>query len=377
MESLVTGLEFAVGNVVGECYTYKPSEDYALGISMGGLSSSPPASPIRISPIRIAPQKQQQPATLVDRPQTGAAAAAAAAVDQHQTEGDDDGDDDDDEYGGSGVGSSSGSVANGASSSPQQRKPKPKPKPKPTAVASPRGSPGSGAGLAWTTKVERPCEAIRSLFPYLLVSIGSGVSIICVDGPGKHRRVSGSSIGGGTFFGLARAVCGGCPSEEDGGNGGREIMFHELLEMAQRGDSTTCDMMVGDIYGHDYGKIGLSSDVVASSFGKIATARVGGGGTGGGGSAENGGGGIGRKPEDRVRALLMMVTNNIAQIAYLNAQLFKTSRIYFVGNFLRHNQISCHRLSFAIDYWSRSDMEAIFLEHEGYFGALGAFITAR
>jgi type II pantothenate kinase len=73
--------------------------------------------------------------------------------------------------------------------------------------------------------------------------------------------------------------------------------FEELLELAARGDARKCDMMVGDIYGHDYQKIGLSADVVASSFGKAA-----------------GPGDDDARPEDRARALLMMVTNNIAQV---------------------------------------------------------------
>ena len=37
-------------------------------------------------------------------------------------------------------------------------------------------------------------------------------------------------------------------------------------------------------------------------------------------------------------------------------------------------QISCRRLAYAIDYWSGGKMEALFLEHEGYFRALGAFL---
>ena len=63
-------------------------------------------------------------------------------------------------------------------------------------------------------------------------------------------------------------------------------------------------------------------------------------------------------------------------MAYLNAQQHATSRIYFIGNFLRQNQISCQRLSYAINFWSAGSMEALFLEHEGYFGALGAFILS-
>jgi pantothenate kinase len=69
-----------------------------------------------------------------------------------------------------------------------------------------------------------------------------------------------------------------------------------------------------------------------------------------------------------------MVTNNIGQVAHLNAKLYKTSRIYFVGTFLQHNIISQQRLAYSIDYWSQGKMEALFLEHEAYFGALGAFL---
>ena len=70
------------------------------------------------------------------------------------------------------------------------------------------------------------------------------------------------------------------------------------------------------------------------------------------------------------------VTNNIAQVAYLNAQQHACERIYFIGNFLRHNELSCQRLSYAINFWSAGRMEALFLEHEGYFGALGAFLLS-
>ena len=39
-------------------------------------------------------------------------------------------------------------------------------------------------------------------FPCLLVNIGSGVSIIKVDEDGRFERVSGTSLGGGTLWGL-------------------------------------------------------------------------------------------------------------------------------------------------------------------------------
>ncbi len=124
----------------------------------------------------------------------------------------------------------------------------------------------------------------------------------------------------------------------------------------------TMHRMVGDIYGENSDalkKLGLTTEVVASSFGKLVAkdhpAR-------------------GVTQGDLARALLLMVTINIGQVALLNAKLYNTSRIFFVGNFLRQNVLSMKRLAFAIHYWSGGTMEALFLEHEGYFGALGAFL---
>ena len=137
------------------------------------------------------------------------------------------------------------------------------------------------------------------------------------------------------------------------------------MKLAERGDPSKVDMMVGDIYGQDSDaleKVGLPPNLVASSFGKLVAKSD---------PAK------GVKQEDLARALLLMVTNNIGQVAYLNAKLSNTPRIYFVGNFLRQNQISQHRLSYAINYWSKGEMEALFLEHEGYFGALGAFLLSQ
>jgi type II pantothenate kinase len=94
------------------------------------------------------------------------------------------------------------------------------------------------------------------LYPYLLVNIGSGVSMIKVSGPRQYDRVGGTSLGGGTLWGLLSML-----------TGARN--FEEMLGMAERGDNTAVDMLVGDIYGSDYGKIGLKSTTIASSFGKV------------------------------------------------------------------------------------------------------------
>ena len=204
----------------------------------------------------------------------------------------------------------------------------------------------------WSRKVQRDAISYSSTYPYLLVTIGTGVSILRVDGPRKHERISGSTIGGGTYWGLIRLLT----DLED---------FEDVMRLAEHGDPSKVDMMVGDIYGNNkeaLEKLGLPASLVASSFGKLV-------------SLEDPAAGL--KQEDLARALLLMVTNNIGQVAYLNAQLHKTKRIYFVGNFLRGNKLSQRRLSFAINYWSKGEMEALFLEHEGYFGALGAFLLSQ
>jgi type II pantothenate kinase len=204
----------------------------------------------------------------------------------------------------------------------------------------------------WSRKIKRDSISPSSTYPYLLVMIGTGVSVLRVDGPRRHVRVSGSTIGGGTFWGLIRLL-----TDIDD--------FQTVLKMAEKGDSSKADMMVGDIYGRDskaLEKIGLPSNLVASSFGKLV-------------AKSNPAAGLSQ--EDLARALLLMVTNNIGQVAYLNARLSKTPSIYFVGNFLRNNKISQRRLAYAINYWSKGEMEALFLEHEGYLGALGAFLLSQ
>ena len=185
-------------------------------------------------------------------------------------------------------------------------------------------------------------------FPYLVVNIGSGVSIVLVKGPGKYERVSGTSLGGGTYWGLCRLLT-------------KCATFEEVLDIAESGNAGRVDMHVRDIYGGDYSESGLVGSMVASSFGKLVM-------------KENPREGL--LDQDLALALLVMITNNIGQVAHLNAKLYKCSTIYFVGSFLRHNPISCRRLAFAIDFWSRGSMEALFLVHEGYFGAIGTFLLS-
>lgn len=42
-----------------------------------------------------------------------------------------------------------------------------------------------------------------------------------------------------------------------------------MLELSKNGDNKNVDLLVGDIYGSDYSKLGLKSTRIASSFGKV------------------------------------------------------------------------------------------------------------
>jgi len=49
-------------------------------------------------------------------------------------------------------------------------------------------------------------EHVRDFFPYLLVNIGSGVSILKILSMNSFERISGSTLGGGTFWALCRLL---------------------------------------------------------------------------------------------------------------------------------------------------------------------------
>jgi len=305
-------------------------------------------------------------------------------------------------------------------------------------------SPDSGPKSSMT-KIPRPLK-LDELFPLLVVNIGSGVSIIKVESPSSMRRVSGTAVGGGTYFGLCKLLT-------------RCETFDEAMDMAERGDSRRVNMLVSDIYGGGYDKVGLPGTLTASFFGKAASAH-GASRPASSGSHEDVlaarrerlqpwwvrllkatlpahapvaaalavgctmyssmlgvalvlvlvGGGLCIavaaflrrralanahamkkatlertqsfpeeavfRDEDIARALVTMVAQNVTQIAFMNAKLHGTKRIVFTGNFLRHNAIALRTLTTQLKLWSGGEVEAIFMEHEGFFGAIGAFLSS-
>jgi type II pantothenate kinase len=202
-------------------------------------------------------------------------------------------------------------------------------------------------------------ETRANNYPYLLVNIGSGVSLIKVSGPRIYHRVGGTSLGGGTLWGLLSLLTGA-------------RTFDEILGMAEKGDN------VGDIYGTDYCKICLKSSTIASSFRKVfrmkreadpfsnpLSTTI---------SKENHSKPLATFQAPNIsRSLLYAISNNIGQIAYLQSEKHGLAHIYFGDTFIRSHRQTMNTLNYAIKFWSNGEMKAYFLRHEGYLGAVGRF----
>uniref|UniRef100_A0A8C3PYJ7 4'-phosphopantetheine phosphatase n=1 Tax=Chrysolophus pictus TaxID=9089 RepID=A0A8C3PYJ7_CHRPC len=182
-----------------------------------------------------------------------------------------------------------------------------------------------------------------NIFPYLLVNIGSGVSIVKVESEDKFEWIGGSSIGGGTFWGLGALLT-------------KTKKFDELLQLASKGQHTNVDMLVKDVYGGACQTLGLSGNLIASSFGKSTTADK------------------EFSKEDMAKSLLHMISNDIGQLACLYAKLHNLDKIYFGGFFIRGHPVTMRTITFSINFFSKGEVQALFLRHEGYLGAIGAFL---
>ena len=126
--------------------------------------------------------------------------------------------------------------------------------------------------------------------------------------------------------------------------------FDEMLDLFERGDNSNVDMLVGDVYGPvGLDHLGLSASTIASSFGKVfrwdrrsASPE----------QADDARTASERRrarfsQEDICRSLLYAISNNIGQIAHMNAEKYQLDRVYFGGCFIRGHQATIATLSYA------------------------------
>ncbi|KAG0667429.1 Pantothenate kinase [Monosporozyma unispora] len=233
-------------------------------------------------------------------------------------------------------------------------------------------------GIQEIEQIVNTTDNNTTIYPYMLVNIGSGVSILKVEKPNVFTRVGGSSLGGGTLWGLLSLITGA-------------KTYDQMLTWAQNGNNDNVDMLVGDIYGTDYSKIGLKSSSIASSFAKVFQNRKPTPTTLQNNNNNSREQSIDNtttstqdiqdrnkkfKNEDISKSLLYAISNNIGQIAYLQAKIHNVQNVYFGGSYIRGHLTTMNTLSYAINFWSEGSKQAFFLKHEGYLGAMGAFLKS-
>ena len=179
--------------------------------------------------------------------------------------------------------------------------------------------------------------------PFLLVSLGTGTSMLRVEGA-SHERIGGTALGGGTLVGLASRLC-DCDD------------FEELRRMAERGERRRADLVLSDIYpGEDRP---LPGDTTASSLEKLARRP---------GEHEETPG-----RDDIAAALMGVVGENVALLAAALAVSGGLSTVVYGGSALRDNP-TLTQLLVAIPAFQ--GLHALVLPSGEYSGAVGALEAA-
>ncbi|KAJ2612645.1 hypothetical protein H4S08_002612 [Coemansia sp. RSA 1365] len=191
----------------------------------------------------------------------------------------------------------------------------------------------------------------------LVCNIGTGVSLVSVDKQGKIERVSGSGIGGATFWGLAKRLT------------NFKSFDQAVIAAKKNGILGKADTLVEDIYGRETSKeIGLAPDLVAGFLGKL--------------DADN------LTDADVSAALLRMFVSNIGQLAVFQARLLKVETVWFTGGFVQSVEdskedsensapaIVRQAITEAVSFWSAKGIAAKFPNNAALLGAIGAIHAA-
>lgn len=189
------------------------------------------------------------------------------------------------------------------------------------------------------------------LFPFLLVNMGSGVSVLRVDWNQSQvcfERVGGTACGGATFLGLSKLLT-------------SARTFEEALDLARRGNREAVDKTVADIYGQSGSKdLGLPGNLTAASFGKL------------------GGSMFADKDEypseeDVASSLLTLVTQAATVLAKAYATQLGVAdgmkRVFFAGGFPTGNPQAREAIA---DSLRNLGGQAHFLAHSDFLGAIGS-----
>ncbi len=176
----------------------------------------------------------------------------------------------------------------------------------------------------------------------LLVSLGTGTSILLMDGE-NTTRIGGTALGGGTVIGLAGALLG---TNE----------FSEVCRLAQNGNRAEVDLVVSDIYRP--GEIALPDELTAAAFGKLGHPAM---------TPES------KHPENLAAAIMGLVGENVGLICAGLSYAAQVQRVVYGGSTLHKNAYLRNVLH---SITSNTGRTPVFLPHGEYGGATGALVSA-
>ena len=180
-----------------------------------------------------------------------------------------------------------------------------------------------------------------SFYPLILVNLRSGLSIYRLNSATDFKRIQGSCLGGTTIWSLMKLMTSFKTPEE-------------ALIASMQGDNSLIDMSVGDIYGSDYGGVGLRKDMVASSCAKLRFADE---------VDEHG----------LAKSLFGMFILNITQIACFISMAEEVDKVLVTGNMITV-PVLMESAQACMNFWSRGTRQMLFNEYSFFMGALGELI---
>jgi len=193
---------------------------------------------------------------------------------------------------------------------------------------------------AWGTGANRMLKRGQKTDTYLLVSLGTGTSVMLVDHK-DVRRLGGTALGGGTILGLGAALL-------------QQSNFEETCGLAARGTRDSVDLLVRDIYSDPDRP--LQGDLTAAAFGRLARQDS-----------------AAPPREDVAAAIMRLVGENVTLIAGGHARHLGLDRLVFGGSTLRNNPALEAVLTEVSELLG---LKAYFLANSEFVGALGALESA-
>jgi type II pantothenate kinase len=192
---------------------------------------------------------------------------------------------------------------------------------------------------AWGTGANHLLSRRQKTDTYLLVSLGTGTSVMLVDHQ-EVRRLGGTALGGGTILGLGAALL-------------QESSFADTCALAAQGSRDSVDLLVRDIYSDPDRP--LKGDLTAASFGRMGRQDT-------------------SPPprEDLAAAIMRLVGENVTLIAGGHARHLGLDRLVFGGSTLRNNPSLEAVLT---EVSALLGLKAYFLTNGEFAGALGALAS--